>query len=171
MRCASLLIALVFIGSGQQRPPLDKLPPTARVTDKARPDFGYMRPWAGSEVTVVVVYSVDCPACGSSVPFYKRLATAPGIDGKTGRFVVLTQGGVMPVTSEIEGHPEGFRLGTVAAYPADDRFGVREFPTLLIFDGRWKRRGEWRGRLTPQQEAAALATVKTILGESKGGRR
>ena len=165
------LVAICLSGIQQGPPRLDKLPPANRVTDKARPDFGYMRPWAGSIVTVVVVYSADCDVCDASIPFYKRLATAPGIDRKTGRFVLLTDGGIAPVVFKIEGHPDGFRPDVAAAYPADDRFGVTEFPTVLIFDGTWKKRGEWRGRLSTAQEGAALDLIKTILREPKGATR
>ena len=164
-----MVILSVCLAGFQQGPPrLDKLPPANRVTDKARPDFGYMQPWAGSTVTVAVVYSADCAVCDASVPFYKRLATAPGIDRKSGRFVVLTDGGIVPVANKIEKHSEGFRLSFVVSYPEDDRFQIKEFPTLLIFDGAWKKRGEWRGRLSPEQEAAALQLIASIVGGSKG---
>jgi hypothetical protein len=168
MRVLMMAVALL-LGNAQQGPPrIDKLPPSNEVKDRARPDFGYMRPWAGTVVTVIVVYSADCQACDASVPFYKRLATAPGMDRKTGRFVVLTEGGIAPVSFKIEGHPDGFRPDVAASYPDDDRFAVKEYPTLLILDGAWKKRGEWRGRLSSDQERAALELITAIQRESKG---
>ena len=168
MRTLMMIVALL-LGNVQQGPPrIDKLPPSNEVKDKARPDFGYMNPWAGTVVTVIVVYSAECEVCDASIPFYKRLATAPGLDRKAGRFVVLTEGGIVPVVVKMQGHPNGFRPDVAASYPADDRFAVKEFPTLLIVDGAWKKRGEWRGRLSAAQETAALDLIQTIFRESKG---
>jgi hypothetical protein len=154
--------------SAQTPPPVETLPRANPVTDPARPDFGYMQPWAGTVFTVVAVLRPDCAACEASVPFYKRLATLPGIDHETRRFVVMTQGGIGPVAMMIEKHPSGFRARPAVSFPDDGRLQVTELPSIVVFDGRWKERGRWAGQLTRAQEDEVLALLRTL---DKGGSR
>ena len=167
-----MLTVLLLVGATvsfvQQLPP--NLPPSNRVTDKARPDFGYMQPWAGTELTIAVVYGVECAPCDASIPFYKRLASLPGIDGKLRSFVVIADGGIAPVAGRIQNHPDKFRPSHLVSYPNDDRFGLQTSPTLLVFDRTWKRLGEWRGQLTSRQEEEVLSLVASVISK-KGGTR
>lgn len=164
----ALMMLVVFaMAMGPQTPPTN-LPPARKVTDPARPDFGYMQPWAGSTVTVAVLYSASCDDCDASVPFYRRLASETGIDGKTGKLTVVADGGIAPVAITIQKHVDGFRPHHVVSYPTDDRFEVTRFPTLAVFDGQWRKRGEWRGRLSASDEAAVLEVIRAIVRESRG---
>lgn len=163
---ALLVCSLMTVDAAAQTPPkLGDLPSSRRVTDPARPDVGYMQPWAGTELTVVVVFGADCEPCEESVPFYKRLANAAGMNRTTRRLTVLAEGGIWPARNAIEKHPQGFKTSGVVSYPQDDRFKLKTLPTILIFDGAWKRRGEWPGRLTPAQESEVLALMETITAE------
>ena len=169
---AVMLMACGVVALAQTPPQLQNLPPSRRVTDPARPDFGYTA-WLGSEVTVVAVFGADCAPCADSVPFYKRLTTALGTDKSKRRLAILTEGGVFPVIGIIEKHPEGFKT-TAASYPQDDRFKLKTLPTLLVFDGAWKQRGRWEGRLTGGQEAEVIKLIETIVAaaaKEKGASR
>jgi hypothetical protein len=167
MRAAVLLMGMLM--TGQQLP--TDLPPSRRVSDPARPDFGFT-PWAGTEFTIVIAFGADCEPCVQSVASYKRLSAAALLDGKARRMTFLSQGGVWPVIEILETHPEGFKSVRVVSYPSDDRFGLKTLPTLWLIDGTWKRRGEWRGRLTQAQEGEVLAMIDVIGQEAKkAGRR
>src|SRR5688572_3123054 len=91
----ALLIIAVMWGAAVEQVPAN-LPPSNRVTDKSRPDFGYS-PWLGSEITVAVAFGVDCKPCADSIGFYKRIATLLDVDRKSRRLVFLTEGGIFPV--------------------------------------------------------------------------
>jgi hypothetical protein len=164
-------LLLVLFGGFMVAPANAQVPPDLpaanRVTDPARPDFGYMQPWAGSELTVAIAFGAGCKPCEESLPFYKRLATAPEMDRTTRRLIILTEGGVWPVINAIEKHPEGFKTIGAVSYPQDDRFKLKTLPAIFIFDGKWTRRGEWQGRLTPNQEAEVLALIETITAEAR----
>jgi hypothetical protein len=167
MRMLITLPALLIAthAAAQTPPSIDKLPPARTVTDRARPDYMYPQPWAGSAVTVIAVFGVECGPCQASVPFYKRLSAHPAIDRRAASFAVLAKGGIWPVIDAIQAHPQGFRAKPVASYPDDDRFAVRDLPTLLVIDGAWKERGRWTGVLSAAQEAEVFALVSQL---SKG---
>lgn len=163
-----VLAAIVFRAfalAAPQLPPANQTAP-ARVTDRARPDFGFF-PWAGRELTVIVVLGPDCKPCYDSVPFYKRLEPLPQIDRQEGRVAFLTVGGIWPAIDMVEKHPDGFRMRRSVSYPADNRFGVTTLPSVLVIDGKWKRRGTWTGRLSPAQEQEVLALLSQIAAEAR----
>jgi hypothetical protein len=151
-----------------QVPPADARPSTARVTDPARPDYDFP-PWAGGDVTVVVVLAADCKACADDVPFYKRLTELSVVDGKAARVVFLTQGGIWPVVDMVEKHPGGFKMRRTMSYPDDDRFQVTAMPTVLVIDGKWKRRGTWVGPATAADHAEIVALVNQIVAAARKG--
>lgn len=167
-RVSSIVIPFVLAAGpvcAQAPPALDKLPRTTRVTDKARPDVGYVA-WAGDQVTVLVVVGASCEPCMEAVPFYKRLWSLPLIDGKARRVALLTTGGVVPVMSAIEKHPEGFVPRPAASYPGDDRFKVQVLPTVIVFDGAWKQRGRWEGKLSPSQEREVIDLIGRVAKDA-----
>jgi hypothetical protein len=164
-----ILMAGLLLGSLRQVPA--NLPPAHEVTDPARPDFGYMQPWAGSELTVAIVMGADCERCLDSMAFYKKLSLLSSIDGRARRVVLLADGGIAPVSHAVRQHPHAFKPSKTLSYPADDRFKLRELPALFIIDGQWKRRGEWQGALTAEDEAAILKVIEQIDAEARRGRR
>jgi len=164
MRGACLLMGVLMIG---QQPPPNLPPARPRITDPARPDFGYSPGWVGSELTVAIVLGPDCVECRESVPLYKRLAQLQVLDGTARRLVFLTQGGIAPVLNMIEQHPQGFKLRGAVSYPSHDWFRTRVLPSIYVIDGAWKRRGEWSGRLTPAQEKDLIALIERITKESR----
>lgn len=162
-----LLTALVSTTPGQQQgPPPPDTPGPIRVTDRARPDFGYM-PWAGSDVTVVVVFSANCADCVASIPFYRRMKQRIGDDTDRRGMVVMTQDGIWPAIAKIETHPEAFKPGRVVSYPRDDRFALKGMPTLLLFGADRQQVGEWRGRLDAAGERAVLAAIDRLIADAK----
>ncbi len=162
-----MLAGLMSTGPAlQQGPPPPDAPAPPRVTDPARPDVGYM-PWAGSDATVVVVFSVQCSDCAASVPFYRRLQQRIGENTARRSMVFLTQDGIWPAIGAIEKHPEGFKPGRVVAYPRDDRFALKGMPTVLLFGDGWKRTGEWHGRLDAAGEREVLAAIDALIGGAK----
>jgi hypothetical protein len=170
MRSTLMTMWLCALGIGLQAmqtpPKVENLPPSRRVTDPARPDVGFT-PWAGSELTIVVVFAADCKPCEESIPFYARLFNAPGMDRTTRRLTLLTDGGIFPVIDLISKHPQGFKPYGASSYPQDDRFQLKTLPTVLVFDGAWKQRGRWEGRLSAVQETEVTTLVATIVAEAK----
>ena len=150
----------------QQGPPPPDTPAPNRVTDPARPDVGY-RPWAGSDVTVVVVFSAECADCVASIPFYRRVRQSIGENTDRRGLVFLTQDGLWPAFEVLK--KDGFDPGRVASYPRDDRFALRSMPTLLLFGPAWQRMGEWRGRLDAAGEREVLAAIDRLLGAKREG--
>lgn len=160
-----LLTALMSTTPGpQQGPPPPDTPGPIRVTDRARPDFGY-KPWAGSDVTVVVVFSVECVDCVASVPFYRRLKQRIGDNTDRKGLVFLTQDGVWPAFAMLK--EQGVDPRQLASYPPDDRFDLKGMPTLLLFGADWQRVGEWRGRLDSAGERAVLAAIDRLIADAK----
>lgn len=168
MRAIGLILLTVFmpmeVGARQGPPPGAAPPP--RVTDRARPDFGYV-PWTGTDVTVVVVFSVDCADCVASIPFYRRVRQRIGDDTDRRRMVVMTQDGIWPAIRKIEAHPEGFKPGRVVSYPRDDRFALKAMPTVLLFGAGRARVGEWRGRLDANGERELMDAIDGLVGREK----
>lgn len=164
---ALLLVAFMLLETSvQQGPPPPDAPPPVRVTDRARPDFGYV-PWAGSDVTVVVVFSVKCADCVASIPFYGRLRERIG--GNNGRrsLVFLAEDGIWPAIEVLKARLERFHPRAVASYPRDDRFALKAMPSVLLFGQSWQRAGEWRGRLDPAAEREVLAAIDQVIAAAK----
>jgi hypothetical protein len=110
----------------------------------------------GKESTVLLVMSPDCTICVESMGFYKSLLAQPRMDGTARRFVVLTQGGMVPVEAVLKSN--GLNPHRLTSGPASVR-DVRDVPTLVVLDASGKRRGTWVGRLTPIQEKEVLAAI------------
>lgn len=164
---AILLAVLMPLGASQQQgmPPPGAAPPP-RVTDRARPDFGYL-PWAGSHATVVVVFSTECQDCVASIPFYGRLRERIGENSPRRSLVFLTQDGMWPAAEMLKSRMKGFDPRSVASYPRDDRFALESMPSVFLFGRDWKRIGEWSGRLDPAREAEVLAALDQLLGKGE----
>lgn len=165
---AAFLLAVVTpVGASQQQgmPPPDA-PPPPRVTDRARPDFGYL-PWAGSEATVVVVFSAECQDCVASIPFYGRLRERIGDNSARRSLVFLTQDGMWPAAEMLKSRMEGFNPRAVASYPRDDRFALKSMPSVFLFGRDWQRVGEWSGRLDAAGEREVLTALDTLLGKGR----
>ncbi len=154
-----------FAGRPRQAPP-PNAPAVPRVTDRSRPDFGYA-PWAGSELTVVVVLSTECQDC---VPFYKQLraAVSPSPDRK---LVFMARDGIWPVATMIEQHPVGFRPDRVVSYPHEDRFQIHTVPTVIVFDGTWTQKGKWEGRLDHASQQVVIARIESLLAAGASRKR
>ncbi len=166
---AFLLTILMPLEAGpQQGPPPPDAPPPPRVTDRARPDFGY-GPWAGSDVTVVVVFSVKCADCVASIPFYGRVKQRIGDNTARRSMVFLTQDGIWPAIEVLKTRLEGFNPRAVASYPRDDRFALKTMPTVFLFGAGWQRTGEWRGRLDAAGEREVLTAIDKVISDAKRG--
>lgn len=160
-----LITGLISTPSGlQQGPPPPDTPAPNRVTDPARPDVGY-RPWAGTDVTVVVVFSAECADCVASIPFYRRVKERMGDNTDRRGLVFLTRDGLWPAFEMLK--KQGIDPGQVASYPRDDRFALKGMPTLLLFGANWQQVGEWRGRLDSAGERDVLAAIERLMGEAK----
>lgn len=158
-----LAVSMPLGGSQQQGLPPPGAPPPPRVTDRARPDFGYL-PWAGSEATVVVVFSAECEACVASIPFYGRLRERIGANSPKRSLVFLTQDGMWPAAEMLKSRMKGFNPRAVASYPRDDRFALRSMPSVFLFGRDWKSVGEWSGRLDAAGEREVLTALDKLLG-------
>ena len=156
-----------------QGPPPDA-PGVKRVTDRARPDFGYAE-WAGSDVSIVIVLSARCEDCAAAVPFYKELRSLIGPNTSARSLVFMARDGIWPAVEMIERHEDGFPAGRVVSYPLDDRFELGAMPAVLVIDGRWARKGKWEGRLDHARQREVVAQVKALIdagdGSKKGGAR
>ena len=121
------------------------------------PEYHDIRSYGlGNELTVVIAFGAECEACKESLPFYKRLLSANGMDGKRNRFVVLSTDGVAPVTVVLE--RAGFKPHAVISYPRQSK--LRELsdqaPELVILDASGRPLRTWRGRLSSTQETEVL---------------
>lgn len=167
MRTAALFLLIGLVSSEpalQQGLPPPDAPAPVRVTDPARPDFG-SRPWAGSEVTVVVVFSAECPDCVASIPFYRRVQQRIGANTNRRSLAFLTEDGLWPAVEALK--KEGLDPGRVSSYPRDDRFELKGMPTVLLFGDGWQRVGEWHGRLDAAGEREVLAAIDRVIGATK----
>lgn len=161
-----LLTVLMPMEAGLRQGPPPGAAPPPRVTDRARPDFGYV-PWTGTDVTVVVVFSVSCADCVASIPFYRRVRQRIGEDTDRRRMVFMTRDGIWPAMEKIEAHAEGFKPGRVVSYPRDDRFGLQAMPTLWLFGAGRERVGEWRGLLDAKGEREVMEAIDGLNGREK----
>ena len=104
------------------------------------PEYHNIRDYGlGSQRTVVIAFSAECQPCKESVPFYKRLLSTNGMDGKRNRFIVLSTDGVVPVEGVLT--KAGFKPHAIISYPRQSK--LRELsdqaPELVILDAAGSR--------------------------------
>jgi hypothetical protein len=116
----------------------------------------------GSERSVVIAFSADCGPCKESLPFYKRILAADGMDGKRNRIIVMSTDGVVPVSKILES--AGFKPHLLVSYPRMRKLPEisDQAPELVVVDAAGKVLGTWRGRLTAAEETEVLrlASIK-----------
>ena len=163
-----LILAIVAGASFQQLP--RNLPANNPVTDATRIDHGYRNPWMGTRLTVIVFVEPDCQACTESLGFYRRLTALPGLDGKSGRLVVMTTRALWPVKQALDEAKPPLKYHSIVTLPEDGRFRLVEFPTIAVFDGASKTIGRWTRRLSSAQEQDVVAAISKVT-RSFGGNR
>jgi hypothetical protein len=112
----------------------------------------------GRELTIIVIFGSDCPACVQSAPFYKKLLELPTMDGTAKRLVIMATDGIWPVKKLLDAH--GLSPHQLISYPLSRKWDVpAEPPTLVAFDGSGARLGLWAGQLTTGQQEQVLSVA------------
>jgi len=118
--------------------------------------------WSKSEKNLVLVLSTSCHFCSESTPFYQKLAQL-----KTGRGDVRLIAALPQSIDEAQRYLSEHHLSVDEVRQTSlNTINVRGTPTLVLVDRNGAVVQTWRGKLPPEKEAEAVAT---LFGEHSDG--
>lgn len=118
--------------------------------------------WSDAERHVVLVLSTTCPACQTSVPFYRRLAAAAA-STSDGRFLVMSAQPEAEVEAWLE--TNGIHADEIVRERNLLQFGLGMTPSLLLVDRAGTVSGAMVGVLSAPEELQVMGYLTESGGE------
>lgn len=137
--------AMASLKKRQQQTAITKLPDI---------DYGLRR------ATVLVAITTKCDYCRQSMPFYRTLQSNAEADGSNMQLVFISPEQRELVQLFLATNSVHAEVQTVDFA----EHGIGATPTLVMVDRAGHLMRQWRGRLSNEQQADLLGTLRTLTG-------